>query len=126
MFKKSLCLLLVFVFGVMSSGCATITRGDRQLVSIASNPSGAQVKIDGLKGTTPYSASLARNKDYVVEVSKDGYETEQKQIIHSFGALTIWGNLPWLLIGVIVDFCSGAAFKLDPTNVDVELEQKKA
>ena len=126
MLKKCLCLLLALIIGVVSSGCATITRGDRQLVSVTSEPSGAKVKIDGLKGTTPYSVSLARNKDYIVEVSKDGYETEQRQITHSFGALSIWGNILWLLIGVIVDFASGSAYKLDPTNMDIELEQKKA
>lgn len=113
------CVLIVSLIG-----CATIVKGNTQLVTVNSEPSGAKVKIDGLKGTTPYTATLSRGNDYVVEVSKDGYETEQRQVTHHFGALSIFGNLPWLLIGVIVDFASGSAYNLNPTNVNVELEKE--
>jgi len=124
MFKRGVCLLVLVSFVFLSSGCATIVKGNRQLVTINSTPPGAKVKIDGLKGTAPYSASLSRGQDYVVTVSKDGYNTEQRQITKSFGALSIFGNLPWLLIGVIVDFASGSAYNLYPTNIDVELEKE--
>ena len=124
MFKKVVCLLVLITFAFLSSGCATLTRGDRQLVTINSEPNDAKVKVDGLQGRTPYSASLAREKEYIVTVSKEGYEDQQVQITRSFGALAIFGNLPWLLIGVIVDLCTGSAYKLNPTNVDIQLEKK--
>ena len=124
MFKKVVCLLLVVSLTILSSGCCSLVKGNRQLVTVDSEPSGAKVKIDGLKGKTPYSASLSRGKDYIVTVSKEGYETEQVQISKSFGVLAIFGNIPWLLIGAIVDFASGSAYNLNPTHIDVELEKK--
>lgn len=123
MFKKFVCLLLIISFVVSSSGCATIVHGNRQLVTINSEPEGATVKIDGLKGKTPYSTSLARNQDYIANISKEGYKDEQVQITKSFSGLAIIGNILWLLIGVIVDFASGSAYNLNPTKVNVELEK---
>jgi len=81
--------------------------------------------MDGYKGTTPYSVSLDRSKDYVVEVSKEGYATEQRQITHSFSPMAIFGNIFFLLIGVIVDFATGSGYNLNPTSVDVGLEKAK-
>ena len=93
------------------------------MVTINSEPDGATVKIDGLKGKTPFSASLARNNDYVVSIKKQGYKEEQVQITKSFSGLSIIGNILWLLVGVIIDFASGSAYNLSPTKVNVELEK---
>ncbi|MBL7131293.1 MAG: PEGA domain-containing protein [Candidatus Omnitrophica bacterium] len=122
MFKKVVSIIVLIPFVFLSSGCCTIVRGNRQLVTINSEPIGAKVKIDGLRGTTPYTANLARNQDYVATVSKDGYEDQQVQVTKSFSAMAIFGNIFFLLIGAIVDFASGSAYNLNPTNVDVELE----
>jgi len=81
------------------------------------------VKVDGLKGKTPFSPSLARNNDYVVTIKKEGYKEEQVQITKSFSGLSIIGNILWLLVGVIIDFASGSAYNLNPTKIDVELEK---
>ena len=121
--KKIVSVLLALFLAWTTTGCATIVHGNRQTVTINSEPTGASVKIDGLKGKTPFSTSLARNNDYVVSVKKEGYKEEQVQINKSFSGLTIIGNILWLLIGVIVDFASGSAFNLNPTNVNVELEK---
>lgn len=124
-FKRITFGFLIIAMGFMSSGCSTLTKGNRQLVTIRSTPSGAKVKIDGLKGTTPYTADLATNQDYIANISKEGYEDEQVQIKKSFRAgTTILGNLFWLLIGAVIDFASGSAYGLNPSNVDVELEKK--
>jgi len=125
MFKKGICLLLVLSVGFLSSGCCSIIHGNRQLVSFTSEPTGAKVKMDTYKGTTPYTVSLDRSKDYVAEISKEGYETEQRQITHSFSPLAIFGNILFLLVGVIVDFATGSGYNLNPTNVNVELEKAK-
>ena len=106
-----------------TTGCATIVHGNRQNVTINSEPQGALVKIDGLKGRTPFSASLARNQDYVVTIQKEGYKEEQIQINKNFSGLSIIGNILWLFVGVIVDYASGAAYNLNPTHVNVELEK---
>ncbi|MGE0268598.1 MAG: PEGA domain-containing protein [Candidatus Omnitrophota bacterium] len=125
MFKKSICITLVSIISFIGSGCSTLVKGNRQLVTINSEPSGAKVKLsNGLKGTTPYTADLQTGSDYVVEVTKEGYQEEQVQITKEFRPVTtIFGNILWLLIGVIVDFSSGSAYGLNPTAVNVELER---
>lgn len=125
MFRKGGSWILIVSIVFLSSGCSTITKGNRQLITISSSPAGAKVKIGGLKGTTPYTADLATDKDYIAEVSLEGYEDQQVQIVKSFRAgTTIFGNILWLLVGVIVDVCSGSAYGLNPTTVDVQLEKK--
>ena len=121
--RRTVSILLALALGWTTSGCATIVHGNRQTVTINSEPDGATVKIDGLKGKTPFSASLARNNDYVVSIKKEGYKEEQVQITKSFSGLSIIGNILWLLVGVIIDFASGSAYNLSPTKVDVELEK---
>lgn len=121
--KNIVSILLALSLMWTTSGCATIVHGNRQTVTINSEPQGASVKLDGLKGKTPFSASLARNNDYVVSIRKEGYKEEQVQITKSFSGLSIIGNILWLLVGVVVDFASGSAYNLNPTKIDVELEK---
>ena len=121
--RRTVSILLALALGWTTSGCATIVHGNRQTVTVNSEPDGAIVKIDGLKGKTPFSASLARNNDYVVSIKKEGYKEEQVQITKSFSGLSIIGNILWLLVGVVIDFASGSAYNLNPTKVDVELEK---
>ena len=121
--SKTISVLLALSLMWTTTGCATIVHGNRQTVTINSEPAGASVKIDGLKGKTPFSASLARNNDYVASIKKEGYKEEQVQITKSFSGLSIIGNILWLLVGVVIDFASGSAYNLNPTKIDVELEK---
>ena len=121
--KRIVASILVLPVIGLTMGCATIVHGNRQNVTINSEPQGASVKVDGLKGKTPFSASLARNEDYVVTIKKPGYKEEQIQINKHFSGLSIIGNILWLLVGVVIDFASGSAYNLSPTNIDMELEK---
>lgn len=121
---KTLAIILSLSLLWITTGCATIVHGNRQAVTITSEPTGASVRVDGLKGKTPFSASLARNQDYVVSIKKEGYKEEMIQITKSFSGLSIIGNILWLLVGVVIDFASGSAYNLNPTKVDVELEKE--
>jgi hypothetical protein len=124
-FRKLLSLCLIFSIAGLATGCSTITKGNRQLVSISSEPTGAKVKIGSLKGKTPYTVDLATNKDYVANISLDGYSDEQVQITKTFRTgTTVLGNILWLLVGVIVDVASGSAYGLNPTDVNIELEKE--
>ena len=51
--RRVVSILLALALGWTTSGCATIVHGNRQTVTINSEPDGATVKIDGLKGKTP-------------------------------------------------------------------------
>ena len=123
MARKSLGIILAMA--VLGYGCGTIVNGSRQNISIASNPSGATATVGDMKVKTPATVSLAREKDYVVTVSSEGYESGQATINREFnGMATILGNILWLLPGVIVDLWAGGAWTLNPETVNVSLKKK--
>jgi len=107
-------------------GCATITGGTHEAVSIRSKPSGATVHIDGAAAyTTPTSVSLSRDKNHTITVTKHGYLPATLTLTRKFRTLpTIGGNILWLLPGVVVDGFSGGMWKFDRNHVDVILEKK--
>lgn len=120
--RHGVSIMLSVALAWMSAGCATMVRGNRQDITFNTEPPGASVIIDGLQGTTPYTVSLDRNTNYVVKIIMEGYREEQVFIKKHFGWLTIFGNLPWLLIGLSVDVASGSAWKLKPKKVKLKLE----
>jgi len=113
-------LLLCVIF---LSGCATIMTGTTQKVPVASNPSGAVAKVDGgMSAVTPTIFNLERKTDHTIEISKEGYRTAQIILRHTLSGATAGNILIGGIIGVAVDSCSGAMFKLVPERVDVSLE----
>lgn len=62
---------------LFSGGCATIVNGKTQEISIATNPPGATAVIDdGQMCMTPGKVTLARNKDYLITITKDGFQPQ--------------------------------------------------
>src|SRR5262249_55066117 len=56
------------------SGCATMFRGDKQKVSLVTDPPGATLEVDGTSYITPTSIELKRNKTHVITVTMKGYQ----------------------------------------------------
>lgn len=108
---------------IFLSGCATIMTGATQKVPVNSNPSGAIAKVDGgMAAVTPTIFNLERKTDHTIEISKDGYRTAQVTLRHTVSGATAGNLLVGGIIGIAVDSCSGAMFKLVPERVDVNLE----
>ncbi len=106
-------------------GCATIFKGSSADVRLNSQPAGASVFINEIdKGSTPQTLSLERDKDHILTFKKDGYEDVKVEINQKFdGATTILGNLvSWALLGIVVDVATGAAYSLEPADVQANLE----
>lgn len=106
------------------TGCATLSGGTTETISINSVPSGATVTIDGgATYTTPTSVDLSRRKDHVITVEKAGYKKATLSPGRDFrGLSTIGGNILWLLPGVIVDAASGGMYEFKDKNLTVSLE----
>ncbi len=111
---------------VALTGCATITRGTNEVFVIDSEPLGALATLsNGLSCTTPCSLKVKRRGDFVVTLSKDGYETVTANITSSVdnaGAAGMAGNV--LLGGVIgagVDAGTGAMHSHKPNPLSVKL-----
>jgi len=121
--------LLLAVAAVCITSCATIVGGgSSQPVSFSSSPSGAHFTVkasSGIQmadGSTPATVTLPRKNEYQVTVTMDGYRPQTLALTKGVNGW-IWGNLfiGWL-VGFIVDFASGSAYKLEPALISVTLE----
>src|SRR4249920_169024 len=106
-------------------GCASVTRGTTENISISSTPAGAIAEITGLdiptSCVTPCVVQAKRNADITVTVNKEGYEPQIIELtteMRGSGAAGFAGNL--LLGGVVgmgVDAVTGAALDHKPNPV---------
>ena len=124
------CLALCAMLG----GCASVTRGTTETISVASTPAGAEATVSGLEMpmvcTTPCSFVAKRNADISVTVEKPGYETQIIPLtkdIPAAGAAGFAGNvLLGGLVGMGVDAATGAATDHKPNPVIVTLQPRSA
>jgi hypothetical protein len=123
-------LVLVLTAVLFILGCASIIHGTRQEVFFQSSPAGAQVEVSDDVGVsyglceTPCSIELKRKNKYVVTISKNGYESIE-MLIERKSDGWIWGNiLIGGLIGLIIDFSNGAAYKLSPSEIMATLSKE--
>jgi hypothetical protein len=115
-------------------GCASVTRGTSENISISSTPSGAEATITGLEVPTacitPCAIIAKRNADITVTFAKNGYEPEVVQLtkeVPGTGAAGFAGNIiAGGLIGMGVDAATGAAQDHKPNPVMVTMRPRAA
>jgi PEGA domain len=123
-------LLLAAAIAMPCVGCASVTRGTTENISIASTPAGATAEISGLDiptaCVTPCVVQAKRNADITVTVNKDGYEAQTIPLtkeVPGTGAAGFAGNiLLGGLVGMGVDAVTGAAQDHKPNPVIVTLQ----
>jgi hypothetical protein len=111
-------------------GCASVTRGTTENISISSTPAGATAEVSGLDNptacVTPCVVVAKRSADITVTVSKDGYEPQVVPLtkeVPGAGAAGFAGNLVLGgLVGMGVDAATGAAQDHKPNPVIVTLQ----
>lgn len=118
--------LIAIALIVSTTGCATITRGTNEAFSIQTTPPGADARLsNGLSCETPCSVKVKRRGDFVVTISKDGYETVNASVTSSVdggGAAGMAGNvILGGLIGAGVDAGTGAMHSHKPNPLEVTL-----
>ncbi len=122
-------ILGALAFCAILGGCASVTRGTTETISVSSSPSGAEAEISGLETPTtcltPCAVVAKRNADITVTVRKEGFDPEVVQLtkeIPAAGAAGFAGNvLAGGLIGMGVDAYTGAATDHKPNPVIVTL-----
>lgn len=134
--KHILNLFTVGLVTIFLSGCATIVGEKTQLVAVNSSPSDAVVKIkdekgvEVFKGKTPTTVTLHKSdgsywggKEYIVTISKDGFESQIIPIVSSPNGWYIAGNIAFggLIGWFVVDPLSGAMYNLSPEQVNTSL-----
>jgi PEGA domain len=123
-------LLLAAALAVPCVGCASVTRGTTENISISSTPSGATAEVSGLDVptacVTPCVVVAKRSADITVTVNKEGYEQQVIPLtkeVPGTGAAGFAGNLLLGgLVGMGVDAATGAALDHKPNPVIVTLQ----
>jgi len=123
-------LLLAAAIAMPCLGCASVTRGTTENISISTTPAGATADVSGLEiptaCVTPCVVQAKRNADITVTINKEGYQPQiiplTKEIPGS-GAAGFAGNiLLGGLVGMGVDAATGAAQDHKPNPVIVTLQ----
>lgn len=117
---------VALALAALAGGCATITRGTTEAFVIETQPAGAEAKLsNGLYCNTPCSLKVKRKGDFVVTLTKSGYETVTATItssVDSGGAAGMAGNVVFGgVIGAGVDAGTGAMHSHKPNPLVVEL-----
>ncbi|HEY1071747.1 translation initiation factor 2 [Brevundimonas sp.] len=107
--------------------CATITRGTTQQFTVESSPPGARASTsNGFQcDATPCTFRMPRKDAFKVTISREGYVTQEHQIISGVsggGTAGLAGNLIFGgVVGGVVDATSGAMNDLTPNPLIVTL-----
>ena len=108
------------VLPVLLPACATIMTGTTDDVTLTSEPSGASVRIepDPKELQTPATLTLRRRDGpFLLSFELEGYES-QRAYIRSKPNGWLWANiLLGGVVGIVVDWSTGAVTRLDPTEV---------
>jgi hypothetical protein len=107
---------------LLSTGCATITRGDKQTVKIVSDPTAANLVIDGKPYVTPASVILKRKQAHDITLSKEGYQTITFKLnAHwdggGLGPIALDAAVPGGSAMFVIDFLAGADRKFNDVAV---------
>ena len=106
---------------VLLNGCATITKGHSQAVTVNTNPPGARCTLTregsqfAVADPTPQTLQVEKDKDPItVSCRKAGYEENIGVVASEFQAMTLGNVVFGGLIGVVVDAGSGAMNEYPP------------
>ena len=120
---------ILLAFGLSVTGCATITRGTKDVFVVETDPIGASVTTtNGFNcKATPCSIKMSRKSDFDVTISKPGYKTWTGHVTNKVaggGGAAMAGNvLVGGIIGAVVDGNNGSMLDLVPNPLAVKLEQ---
>lgn len=113
---------LLLAIALSCTGCASIVHGTTQSISIQSQPSAANVTVDGAAvGVTPLLFDMKRKSKHIVTISKPNYVAQWIVISRAAAPATFGNVLVGGFIGLGVDAASGAMFNLEPNEINAVL-----
>lgn len=134
MFKKIIYLIMTIF---LLSSCASMMRGDGEVVFISSNIEKTNIKIVNsigntiFQGQTPTSVYLLNKesvKGYTLYATKDGYSDIKTEIGSKDSNWATAGNaiflFPMGLIGLSIDIATNKAFYPDNENINLHMTPK--
>jgi len=110
---------LALTCGLLSPGCATLTRNGWQRIPVTSSPAGAAVIINGIqKGATPLIVKLAtKQESQIIRIESPGFNPLEIRLRRRLSGETLLGSLflglmPGLVPAVL--FLSSSHTESDP------------
>lgn len=120
--RKIISVVVLSAVLLVHSGCATIVSSGTQDFKVQSNPPGARVEIDGVhKGQTPLFLKLEREERHTVKIQKEGYVEAVEPTTRGFNWWFMANIVLGGIVGMVVDFCTGAVYTVKPKELNVEL-----
>lgn len=105
-------------------GCGTLFNSGQKSVSMSSQPSQAEVFVDGSRmGETPITLELDNQSKHTVTFKKEGYQEVTCQIPTSVGAGYVVLDILGGLVPVIIDAATGKWKSLSKETCNVNLPQ---
>jgi|GEM_PF-3408475 len=99
---------LIIISCFFLTGCCTIKRQSYQLVNISSNPSGANIILDGhFEGVTPQTLNMEVKKSHHVTLEKEGYQTQEFYLKSKVSLLKLSSNFIFPLTGFVAGTGTG-------------------
>jgi hypothetical protein len=118
---------LLFSLAALTTGCATLTKGTSQTVTVNTDPSGAMctmtrdAKPVAVVNSTPGSVPVEKARGTIaVLCTKQGYQDAAGNLAAEFQAMTFGNLLFGGIVGVVVDAASGAMNQY-PESVTITL-----
>lgn len=122
--------VLIFAISVVAlcllSGCGAIFSGTTEEVSINSQPSNADIEINGQhRGSTPTTVTLSTDKSHTITLDKEGFSRQTVTVDHKLGVgFVVLDVLFTGLVGVVVDAATGGWYILTQNSVNVSLNEQ--
>lgn len=110
-------LAVIFLLWLSCGSCATVLMGSKQSINVNSNPSGAQVFVDGVNTgkTTPATIVVKRKTGtHMLKFERSGFEEKSHALTSRFNWLVAVDFFMWVIPGV-VDLSVGAQNIYDGT-----------
>ena len=118
--------LLVVLCAFSLTSCGALFKGSTQTVSVKTFQQGATIEVGGQTYVTPALIELPRNQNYVVTISKEGYETQQVRINRSVSGGIVILDILGGVLPVIIDAAMGTWYNLSPEEINVNLVSKQS
>lgn len=113
-------LAMMVLFSLFLTSCASLFKGTEQTLTFTTEPSGAEVVLDGISmGVTPLSVKVKKNKYETVMLKLNGYKTVTRPLEKSYDGIALL-NIFW--DSSTTDLITGAAYEYSPNTYYTKLE----
>lgn len=120
----ALCLLSSFAWLSLTS-CCTVINGQTQDINVAASPAGARLYIDGEdKGKVPQQVSINRRGSHTIRIEAPGYAPYETHLSKSCSGWALGNVCLGGLIGLAIDFGTGAIWAYDDVNATLTPDVK--